>query len=141
MNELADLADWVRKQAVPRLVTGIDPPQPVLPARYDIRVGHDDERRAVSAGSARSAAELHGERLSAASVRRDMVETLGMLDNAPSPGQLQAWLESLTDQEMLSRFAQFRPTTTYDPDILMQNYELFSSMCDDARRFAGLDVD
>src|SRR5690606_23354978 len=56
MKELGELATWVRTQAVPRLITGIEPPSPVLPARYEISVGHEDERGALSRGSSTSAA-------------------------------------------------------------------------------------
>lgn len=36
MHELSELASWVREQAVPRLVTGQDPPPEKIPARYEI---------------------------------------------------------------------------------------------------------
>ena len=42
---------WVRTQAVPRLVTGMEPPEPALPTRYEIAVGYEDEYRAMAAGS------------------------------------------------------------------------------------------
>ncbi|MEU5863246.1 hypothetical protein ABZ815_18895 [Nonomuraea sp. NPDC047529] len=62
MQELDELSHWGRTQAVPRLVTGMEPPEPALPTRYEIAVGHEDERRAMSAGlrPRRRAAQLRG---------------------------------------------------------------------------------
>lgn len=141
MKELDELATWVRTQAVPRLITGTDPPAPALPPRYEIVIGHDDDRSALSGGSTLSAAQLHSDRLSAAMVRRDMTETLGQMDNAPDEKQLMAWLDSLSDQEMLARMRMLKMTTTYEPDIVLANVAVLESMRDDARRFAGLDVE
>ncbi|WP_197517298.1 hypothetical protein [Microbacterium karelineae] len=144
MKELDEVATWVRTQAVPRLITGIEPPAPALPVRYEISVGHDDERSALSAGSTVSAAQLHNDRLGAAAVRRDMVETIGKMDDAPGTEQIAAWLESLSDQEMLARMRQLRPTTTYEPEIVLSNFAVLEQMRDDARVFeppgrAGVD--
>ncbi|CAN5261669.1 hypothetical protein BH09ACT11_BH09ACT11_02540 [soil metagenome] len=76
MKGLEEISHWVRTQAVPRLVTGTEPPKPELPTRYDIAVGHINERLAISAGSTTSAADRHKQRLGAASIRIDMVDTL-----------------------------------------------------------------
>lgn len=69
IQELDEIAYWVRTQAIPRLVTGAEPPEPALPARYETAVGHDDERRAIAAGSTTSAADHHRQRIGAASAR------------------------------------------------------------------------
>ncbi|NNM37806.1 hypothetical protein [Micrococcus luteus] len=140
MKELEGLAIWVRTQAVPRLITGIEPPLPALPTRYEIAIGHDDERSALSAGSTVSAAQLHNDRLGAATVRRDMVETIGQMEDAPSAEQIATWLGSLSDQEMLARMRQLKVTHTYEPEIVLSNFAVLEAMRDDARRFAGLDV-
>ncbi|WP_419404190.1 hypothetical protein, partial [Micrococcus sp. F3Y] len=121
MKELEGLAIWVRTQAVPRLITGIEPPLPALPTRYEIAIGHDDERSALSAGSTVSAAQLHNDRLGAATVRRDMVETIGQMEDAPSAEQIATWLGSLSDQEMLARMRQLKVTHTYEPEIVLSN--------------------
>ncbi|MEV4488339.1 hypothetical protein AB0J61_11095 [Micrococcus luteus] len=140
MKELEGLAIWVRTQAVPRLITGIEPPLPALPTRYEIAIGHDDERSALSAGSTVSAAQLHNDRLGAATVRRDMVETIGQMEDAPRAEQIATWLGSLSDQEMLARMRQLKVTHTYEPEIVLSNFAVLEAMRDDARRFAGLDV-
>lgn len=137
MQELEEIFDWVRTQAVPRLVTGTEPPKPELPTRYEITVGHIDERGAMSAGSTTSAADRHRQRMGAASVRIDMVETLGQMDGSPSAEQIAAWLTSLTDEEVLQRMAQLKPTHTYDPDIVLRNFEVLKSMRNDAVAFGA----
>ncbi|MGC0363801.1 hypothetical protein ABH922_001785 [Rhodococcus sp. 27YEA15] len=102
MIELREIADWVREQAVPILVAG-DRQGPVLPARYDISVGHEDEREAIAAGTFVSATERHSERLRAGPVRDDLTEMIGTLPGAPSRTQLAEWLDSLSDKEVLTR--------------------------------------
>lgn len=139
MKELDELATWVRTQAVPRLITGTDPPSPALPPRYEIAIGHDEDRSALGVGFTLSAAQLHSDRLSAAMVRRDMTETLGQMDDAPDEKQLAAWLASLSDKEILARMRMLKPTATYAPEIVLANVAVLESMRDDARRFAGLD--
>lgn len=123
MHELEEISDWVRTQAVPRLVTGMEPPSPELPTRYEIAVGHVDERRAISAGSTMSAADRHKQRLGAATVRIDMVDMLGQMDGSPSAEQIAAWLDHLTDEEVLERMSRLKPTHTYNPDIVLRNFE------------------
>lgn len=139
MNELDDLSTWVRFQAVPRLITGAEPLRPALPARYEIAIGHEDERSAISSGSAESAAQLHQQRLGAASARIDMVEMIGMMEDAPSAEQIADWLDSLTDQEVLARIAQIEVSHNRDLDIAWNNIAVLEGMCDEACRFAGLD--
>lgn len=136
MRELDDLASWVRMQAIPRLVTGTEQPSPALPCRYEITVGHDDERDALASGVTTSAAQLHNDRLGAEIVRSDIVETLAQMDDAPSAEQIDAWLESLTDQEVLARMRQLKMTQTYEPEIVLSNYAKLEAMRNDARRFA-----
>lgn len=140
MKELDELSTWVRTQAVPRLITGAEPPLPALPARYEISVGHEDERRALAQAATHSAAQAHNDRLGAATVRRDMVETLSQMEDAPTAEQTAAWLESLSDQEMILRMRELKPTATYEPEIVLSNFAVLEAMRDDARRFAGLDV-
>lgn len=139
MRELDELATWVRTQAIPRLATGTEPPTPPLPCRYEIAVGHDDERGALTSGVTTSAAQLHNDRLGAEIVRRDMVETLAQMDDAPSSEQIAAWLESLSDQEVLARMRELKMTQTREPEVVLSNFAKLEAMRDDARRFAGID--
>ena len=70
-----------------------------------------------------------------------MVETIVQMDDAPSAAQIAAWLENLSDQELLVRMRKLRPTATYEPEIVLSNFAVLERMRDDARRFSGLPVD
>ncbi|WP_217808567.1 hypothetical protein [Rhodococcus sp. 1168] len=140
MKELDELATWVRTQAVPRLITGIELPAPPLPARYEISVGREDERSALPSGLATSAAQFDSDRLGAAAVRPEMVETIVQMGNSPSAAQISAWLESLSDQD-LAQMRELRVTATYEPEIVLSNFAVLGQMRDDARGFSGLPVD
>jgi hypothetical protein len=136
MQELEDISHWVRTQAVPRLITGTEPPKPELPTRYDMAVGHADERVAISTGSSISAAERHRHRVSAATVRTNLVGTLCEMDGAPSAEQVAAWLEDLSDEQMLERMARLIPNHTHDEGIVLRNYEVMKAMRDEAVAFS-----
>ena len=72
-------------------------------------------------------------------MRRDMTEILSQMDEAPGAEQISAWLESLSDREVISRIREIRmPQATLE--IVLSNYAALEAMRDDARRFAGLDV-
>lgn len=135
--ELEYVAEWVRTQAIPRLITGADPTAVVLPARYVISVSQRDERATLVEGTKRSAAKLYGERLKAATGRNDMVEIICQMEDAPSEEKIATWLESLSDQEMLARMRQLQAIAPHDPKTLLSNYAVLEAMRDDARRFAG----
>ncbi|MDO9378841.1 MAG: hypothetical protein Q7T56_08315 [Nocardioidaceae bacterium] len=135
MQELDEISHWVRTQAVPRLVTGTEPPRPELPARFEIAAGHVDERLAITAGSTTSAAERHKRRLSAASVRGDMVDTLGQMDGSLSADHIAAWLDHLTDEEVLDRVSRLKPTRSQSPNRVQRNFGVLRDMCDEAVAF------
>lgn len=110
MHELRDIFAWVREQALPRLVTGGDPPADVLPAWYEISVGHADERRAISEGCHTTAFERQEHRLQSALAREQLVEMLGLAPGAPASEQIRRWAEQLTDKlaiEQVDRFTVF----------------------------------
>lgn len=136
VQELDEISHWVRTQAVPRLVTGMEPPEPALPTRYEIAVGHENERRAMLAGSTTSAAERHKQRLGAASVRADLADMISQMDGSPSARQITAWLAQLTDEEVLDRMARLKATHTYDPDVMLRNFEVLEGLRDEALEFA-----
>ena len=115
MQELDEISHWVRTQAVPRLVTGTEPPEPALPTRYEIAVGHQDERRAMSMGSTASAADRQIQRLGAAVVRADLVDLIGQVGGSPSDQQIAAWLAQLTDEEVLDRMSRLKVTPYLRP--------------------------
>lgn len=139
MQELDEIAHWVRTQAVPRLITGTEPPEPALPTRYEIAVGHGDERRAISVGSATSAGERHKQRLVAASARVDLVDMIGQMDGSPSSPQIAAWLAQLNDEEVLERMSRLQVTYDYTPDLVLHNFEVLKAWQDEALRFGHND--
>lgn len=135
MQELDEISHRVRTQAVPRLVTGTEPPEPALPTRYEIAVGHQDERRAMSMGSTTSAADRQIQRLGAAVVRTDLVDLIGQVDGSPSDQQIAAWLAQLTDEEVLDRMSRLKVTHTYDPGVMLHNVEVLEGLRDEALGF------
>lgn len=139
MQELDEIAHWVRTQAVPRLITGTEGLKPVLPTRYEIDVGHADERRAISTGSTTSAAERHTRCLMAASVRDDLVDLIGNMHGSPSGRQIATWLAQLSDEEVLERISRLQATLTYDPDAMLRNFEVMKGLQDEALRFSHND--
>ncbi|MFJ4228416.1 hypothetical protein ACIPYV_12720 [Paenarthrobacter nicotinovorans] len=139
MQELDEIAHWVRMQAVPRLITGTEPPEPALPTRYEIAVAHGDERRAISVGSATSAGERHKQRLVAASARVDLVDMIGQMDGSPSSPQIAAWLAQLNDEEVLERMSRLQVTYDYAPNLVLQNFEVLKGWQNEALRFGHND--
>jgi Phage integrase family len=123
MTELDEICRWVRAQAVPRLITGTEPPEPGLPARYEISTGHEDERRAMAAGTSTTAAQRHQQRLSAAVVRIDLVDPIDQMDGSPGPDQISTWLAHLSDADVLERMSQLKATDSYDPNVILHNLE------------------
>ena len=135
IQELDEIAYWVRMQAVPRLVTDSEPSGPALPTRYEISVGHEDERRAMSAGSTTSAGERYKQRLVAAAVRVDLVDLIGQMDGSPDGRKIAAWLAQLSDEEVLDRMSRLRATHTYDSDTVLRNFEVLKDLRDEALGF------
>lgn len=140
MRELAEIAEWVRTQAIPRLITGGEPPQPELPARYDISVGYPDERRAISLGVTTTAAERNKERWKAASTRTELVGLLQEMPNAPGGEQIAAWLKHLSDTEVLERISGVRPSQGRDKEALLASYAALESLRDEAVTFSKRDL-
>ena len=66
-----------------------------------------------------------------------MVDTLGQMDGSPSAKQIAAWLGHLTDEDVLDRMSQLKPTHTYNPDIVMRNFEVLKAMRDEAVAFGA----
>lgn len=139
MTELDEISRWVRTQAVPRLITGTEPPAPEIPTRYEIAVGHQDERRAMSTGSTTSAVDRHKQRLGAATVRIDLVEVIGQMGRSPSEQQIAAWLAQLTDEDVLGRMTRIKGNHAYDLSVLLRNAEVLEGLRDEALAFADAD--
>lgn len=135
MNELGEIAAWVRTQAIPRLITGTDPPQPEIPAWHEISQGHPDLRVALSEGSRVPAYDRNRDRLSAAMVRADMTGTIADMPDAPTRADVRAWLESLPDTDVLTRMRELVPSFDHDPDDMLHNWDVLLRMRDDAVAF------
>lgn len=116
MQELSDIANWVRKQAVPRLINGGDLPADVLPARYDISVGHADERSAIVEGSQTSAYEHQLDRLLAWPARPEIVGLISMVPGAPAPELISRWAEQLPDKQVVERVQRFKALREMSPE-------------------------
>lgn len=137
--ELKELSEWVRLQAVPRIITGEAPPMFSLPAWYEIASGHMEERLALSEGVADSATDRYRERLTAATLRSSMAETLSRMDSAPSLEETRAWFASLSDREVIDRMRQLNPNSYGDVTTVLNNVAVLETMRDDARRFADVE--
>lgn len=135
IKELDEISRWVRTQAVPRLITGTEPPVPALPTRYEIALGHEDERGAMSMGSTTTAVDRYQLRLGAASVRIDLADLISTIDGSPQRPQIVAWLDQLTDVEVMERMSRLGVTFTYDPKIVFRNAEVLNGLRDEALAF------
>lgn len=136
MIELDEIAVWVRKQAIPRLITGSDRLEPEIPAWYDISRGCSDRRAAVASGTALSASHRSSDRLHAAAVRVDMVSTIAAMPDAPAAADVRAWLESLPDSQVLDRMRELVPSLDHAPDDMLHNWGVLERMRDDAVTFS-----
>lgn len=134
MKELADLAEWVRTQAVPRLI--IDNSGPEIPARYEISTGHADERAAIARGVAVTAAEKYQRRLQAATLRLDLGESLGQMDGTLPGERISEWLSEMTDDEVLERWSKAQVRFDPTPEDQACAACFYMDLLDDARAFA-----
>jgi hypothetical protein len=139
IKELDEISRWVRTQAVPRLITGTEPPEPALPTRYAIAVGHEDERGALSAGSTTTAVERYQLRLGAASARIDLADLISKIDGSRHWRQIMTWLEQLTDDEVMERVGRLGVAFNYEPDIVRRNIEILNGLRDEALAFGRED--
>lgn len=144
IGELDGLVDWVRRQAIPRLVTGSPVERNSLPARYDISYPHADERAAILSGRAESAGELAAQRLGAEGIRQDMPALLCGTDRElrGSDADLRAedvaaWAAQVPDKGILDRWASFPRGDDADPDVILLRWDVLCALRDEAAKFAG----
>ncbi|OBK34097.1 hypothetical protein A5658_01445 [Mycobacterium sp. 1245111.1] len=137
LTELDEIATWVRDQAVPRLVTGGEPPEPALPVRYDISVAHADDRRAIELGTSTTAAKSHALRLSAADGRRELVEHLHTTHGSLNPEVLTAWLTGLSDDDVNKRMERLAATAPQRGGNAHQTLAVLEDLRDEAVAFAS----
>lgn len=132
VTELADIASWVRTQAIPLLITGTTDVDP-LPASHDITTGHSDERSAIHAGTQHSAAERYRTRLGAAVTRLDLAELFNSHPDKPDPRAVQRWLDSLDDDAILHRMRRIIPGHTLAH--AQHNIDVLAGMVAEIRTF------
>jgi len=58
------------------------------------------------------------------------------MPGAPSRPEVLAWLESLSDFEVLRRMRELVPSFDHDPDDMGHNWDILEKMRDDALAFA-----
>ena len=102
MNELGELADWVRTVAIPHLVAGTRDVDP-LPPQVDTTIGYADPRAALSSSGGVPAAERATRRIQASVVRQGLAETLALHPDRIGSEVIQTWLGTLDDDQVLER--------------------------------------
>jgi hypothetical protein len=103
LNELSTLEEWVRKIAIPHLLTGGHDVS-ALPPSLDTTIGYADVRPALLTAGDTSAAEQESRRMQADSVRVGLTETLAKHRTAPDTSLVETWVRSLSDDDVLERF-------------------------------------
>jgi hypothetical protein len=102
-HELGDIEDWVRRIAVPHLITGHHNVTP-LPPQLDTTIGHDDWRAALIAAGQIPAQKRIETRMQAEQLRGDLAGILATSPKPPDPRQVRSWIESLDDEEVIGHF-------------------------------------
>jgi hypothetical protein len=102
LAELGTLEDWVRRIAIPHLLTGRHDIS-ILPPGLDTKSGHSDVRSALLNAATTPAAERASRRIQADSARAGLSETLASHAAAPEKSRVDIWAHSLTDDEVLER--------------------------------------
>ncbi|MDP0399785.1 hypothetical protein [Tsukamurella strandjordii] len=120
LKELDEIAEWVRTEAVPLLITGCASQEPALPVHYDIETPHTDERPAIEAGTFQSTAARHTRRLLAKDGRIELVELVSRLDRTPNRQTVAAWADNLSDDEVNGRLEQLAATGLRNPFLAIQ---------------------
>lgn len=137
IRELDELASWVRKHAIPRLITGTSLQGAQIPASYDISSSHEDHRAAIAEGTNVTAFQRNVERLQAANIRQDIPRTIAAMPGAPALVDVIAWVKSLPDAELLRRMSELIPSFDSHHDVTLHNWKALQRMCNDATVFAN----
>lgn len=135
MNELDEIASWVRIEAIPMIIAGERSPRQPIPARYDISVGHVDERAAIAVGTIATAVESSKKRHGAASVRLDLVELLSPFPHSPDSSGITAWAGQLSDSEVLERIGRVQVTYDDEANVVYENFRVLSDLAEEAAKF------
>ncbi|MFC0039556.1 hypothetical protein [Actinomadura rayongensis] len=108
IHELRDLESWVRRIALPMLITGTTEVDP-LPPHLDITVGHADFGTALAAADPVPAADRLDEILKAGIAREALPDLLRTHPDGAQHGQaLSAWAASLSDDEAVQKLERLK---------------------------------
>ncbi|MGM0697654.1 MAG: hypothetical protein ACQEVD_02315 [Actinomycetota bacterium] len=131
IRELDEIANWVRTQAIPRLISGSSTDRN-LPTRYSITVGQTDDRAAMSLGTSKSGAMRLLEKLRAASARSELAEIISAVGDRSSLGHIEAWLGQLSDEEVLKRMSSIEMVATNGIGAAYRNLDILRNLYQEA---------
>ncbi|BCW36049.1 hypothetical protein StoSoilA2_21050 [Arthrobacter sp. StoSoilA2] len=106
LHELRVLEEWVRTEAIPRLIVGSTDVVP-LPPHLDITQGYGDFREAYAGAKGMPAAEREQLRIRAKVVRQDLPSVFHQKVPEALPGVVQAFIAGLPDSdcvELINRY-------------------------------------
>jgi hypothetical protein len=103
IKEVGDIADWVRRQALPILITGRSNLPPVPPS-LDISVAYDSVGAAWLAAGRTPAAKRMQNRLTSESLRADVLEMMVDRYGAESRRKFSPWLDAMSDETVMEKF-------------------------------------
>lgn len=103
MKEVGDIADWVRRQALPILITGRSDVPP-LPPDLDISVAYDSIGEAWHTAGETPAAKRMQNRLTSESLRADILEMMVDRHGAESRQRFSPWLDGMSDENVMEKF-------------------------------------
>lgn len=103
MREAGEIADWVRRQALPILIAG-ETDLPPIPPALDITVVYESIGAAWRAAGETSAAKRMQNRIGGEQLRGDVLEMLVDLFGAESREAVATWLDGLDDETVMGKF-------------------------------------
>lgn len=119
ITELASIADWVRKVAIPILVTGTNDVD-TLPAHVDTTIGWADPRAVIAAGNQVTAAAKFQASIGAATGREGLRNILKAHSPDLPATKVRRWIADLTDDEVVTRLRSLVPGTAAEAALASQ---------------------
>ncbi|WP_213815460.1 hypothetical protein [Glaciihabitans sp. dw_435] len=105
MHELNNVAEWVRRTAIPTLITGSSDVA-ALPPGLDLRVAHEDFSSALLAANRTTSFERNQRRIMAHGVRDGLADVLSAGDNPRVEYEAAlTWARTLDDADVLARMS------------------------------------
>jgi hypothetical protein len=103
MREVGEIADWVRKQALPILIAG-ETQLPPIPPSLDITIAYDSTDAAWLAAGGTAAAKRMQNRIAGQQLRETVVVMLVGLFGSESRGSFGAWVDGMDDETVAEKF-------------------------------------